>query len=128
MPRQATLDRTTLEMALIGYEAERARLQTAIAEVQARLFGNTDGAQSAPKKRTMSAATRSRMAEAQRKRWAAQAPRQKRKLSTAGRKAIVEATKKRWAAFHKARAAAVKGKVRKAARKAPVQRAAAAGS
>jgi hypothetical protein len=46
-------------------------------------------------------------------------------MSAAGRKAIIEATKKRWAAFHKAQAAAAKGKGRKAARKAPVQRAAA---
>ena len=134
MPRHATLDRTTLEMALIGYEAEKARIQGVIAEVQAQLIGSPDGAQSAPKKLTMSAAARARIGEAQRKRWAAQrqareAPkRPKRKLSAAGRKAIIEATKKRWAAFHKAQAAAAKGKGRKAARKAPVQRVAVAGS
>jgi hypothetical protein len=133
MPRQAKLDRTTLEMALIGYEAEKARLQAAIVEIRAQLGGNADGAKSAPKKRSMSAAARARIAEAQRKRWAAQrhateAPAHpKRKLTAAGRKAIAEATKKRWAAFHKAQAAA-KGMVRKAVRKTPVQRAAAAGS
>jgi hypothetical protein len=49
-------------------------------------------------------------------------------MSAAGRKAIIEATKKRWAAFHKAQAAAAKGKVRKASGKAPVQRTATAGS
>ena len=62
------------------------------------------------KRRTVSAAGRMRMAEAQRKRWAArkqasvppkaakpEAQKPKRKLSAAGRKRIVEATKKRWA-------------------------------
>ena len=94
MPRQATLDRNTLEMALIGYEAERARIQAVIADVQARLRGNAETAESAPKKRTMSAAARARIGEAQRKRWAAQrhateAPeRPKRKMSAAGRRAI----------------------------------------
>ena len=134
MPRQATLDRTTLEMALIGYEAEKARIKAVIAEVRAQLIGSPDLAQSAPKKRTMSAAVRARIGAAQRKRWAAQrqateAPeRPKRKMSAAGRKAIAAATKKRWVAFHKAQAAAGKGKSRKAAGKAPVQRAAAAGN
>jgi len=134
MPRHARVDRTTLEMALIGYEAERARLQATIAEIQGQLSGNPDGAQSAPKKRTMSAAVRARIGAAQRKRWAAQrqateAPeRPKRKMSAAGRKAIAAATKKRWAAFHKAQSTAAKGKVRKASGKAAVQRAAAAGN
>jgi hypothetical protein len=128
MPRQATLDRNTLEMALIGYEAERARIQAVIADVQARLRGNAETAESAPKKRTMSAAARARIGEAQRKRWAAQrhateAPvRPKRKI-----RAIAAATKKRWAAFHRAQAAAAKGKGAKPARKTPAQRVAAAG-
>ena len=131
MPRQPKLDRTTWEMALIGYESEQARIQAAIADVQAQLRGNPETAESAPKKRTMSSAARARIGEAQRKRWAAQrqakeAPEPpKRKLSAAGKKAIAAATKKRWAAFHKAQAAAAKGKRRAAARKAPVQRAAA---
>jgi len=131
MPRPVTLDRTTLEMALVGYEAEKVRIQAVIAELQAQLGGNPDGAGSTQKKRTMSVGARARIAEAQRKRWAAlrQAteapPRQKRKLSAAGRKAIAAATKKRWAAFYKAQATPAKGKGRKAA---PVQRVAAAGS
>jgi hypothetical protein len=55
----------------------------------------------------MSAARRKRIAEAQRKRWAAtkgasepamaQPTKRKRRLSAAGRAAIVAATKKRWA-------------------------------
>jgi hypothetical protein len=120
-------------MALIGYEAERARIQAVIADLQARLRGNAETAESAPKKRTMSAAARARIGEAQRKRWAAQrhateAPeRPKRKMSAAGQRAIAAATKKRWAAFHKAQAAAAKGKGAKPARKTPAQRVAAAG-
>jgi hypothetical protein len=56
----------------------------------------------------MSPAARARIAEAQRKRWAASkkpsqpstqaaAPKPKRKLSAAGRRAIIAATKKYWA-------------------------------
>ena len=60
-------------------------------------------------RRRMSASARARIAEAQRKRWAAQRgepqagsaeparPKSKRKLSAAGRRAIIEATKGRWA-------------------------------
>ena len=60
----------------------------------------------------MSDAGRQRIAEAQRKRWAAlkknkpasasAAPKHKRVLSAEGRKRIIEATKKRWAAYRKA--------------------------
>jgi hypothetical protein len=62
------------------------------------------------KRRRMSADARKRIAEAQRKRWAAirnqsgatapmkQARKPKRKLSAAGRKRIIEANRKRWAA------------------------------
>ena len=57
----------------------------------------------------MSAEGKARIAEAQRKRWAAfhkeqpALPRQKRKLSPAARKRISEATKKRWAAYRAAK-------------------------
>ena len=112
MPRYATLDQKTLEMALIGFEAERARIHKLMTDLQARLGENTGGVRSARKKRTLSTAARARIAAA----------RPKRKLSAAGRKAIVAATKKRWAAFHKAQAVGAKTK----GRKAPVQRVAAA--
>ena len=129
----ARADRDLLAMALVGYQAEKARLEATIKDIQAQLGhrgpgrpkATADGAgQSAPRKGTMSAAGRKRIAAAQRKRWAvlkksqaqAAAPK-KRKLSAAGRRAISEATKKRWAAFHKA--AAKKSKpVAKAAPKA----------
>jgi hypothetical protein len=59
----------------------------------------------------MSAAGRSRIAAAQRTRWAEyrkaknEAPK-KRRISAAGRKRIIAATKKRWAEFWKKKAAA----------------------
>ena len=115
MAKQAGTDHDLLAMALIGYEAEAAKIDATVAEIQAELghrgpgrpAGATDGA--APAKRVMSAAARKRIAAAQRKRWAAvraqgkgvAAPK-KRKLSAAGRKAIIEATRKRWAAYRKA--------------------------
>jgi hypothetical protein len=130
MARQAGTNNDLLAMALVGYQAEIARIQTAIREIQAKL-GNrgpkaaADGA--APAKRVMSAAARRRIGAAQRKRWAAvreakavAAPK-KRKLSAAGRRAIIAATKKRWAAVRKAAA-----KKAKTVAKAAVQKAAAA--
>lgn len=100
------IDNNVLEMALIGYEAERKKIEAAITDIRSRLNGASGSpAASAPKKR--SAAARKRMAMAQQRRWAAQRQgkeevRPKRKLSAAGRRAIVEATKERWAAFHRA--------------------------
>ena len=114
MQRQAGTNYELLRMALIGYEAEIGRINAAIAEIRARLGkASGDGAsQSRPKKHTMSASGRERVAAAQRKRWAAvrkqgkiaakPAAPKKRKLSAAGRKAIIEATRKRWAAYRKA--------------------------
>jgi len=118
MARQAGTDRDLLAMALVGYEAAKAKINAAIAEIQAKLGHRGRGRprvatdEAAPAKRTMSAAARKRIAAAQRKRWAAvreqgksaaklAAPK-KRKLSAAGRKAIIEATRKRWAAYRKA--------------------------
>ena len=70
------LDRGLLEMALLGYQTERARIESekktidaAIADIQARLGKRP--AEPAPKKRRRSAAARRRMALAQKKRWAA---------------------------------------------------------
>ena len=38
MPKTTTIDRTSvLEMALVGYELERNRIEAAIAEIQAEL-------------------------------------------------------------------------------------------
>ena len=145
MPTQ-TLSPEILAAALQGLESQRALIDTQIADVQ-RLLRNGSGsaiakpaslvttaADEAPRaRRTMSASARRRIADAQKKRWAAfhqaeaaekkpvakatavkptapEAPVRKRKMSAAGRKRIIEATKKRWAAFHKAQKSSVAAK------------------
>lgn len=115
--------------ALAGYEHERTVIVEKIAEVRRQLGGpapSTNGIK--PGRREMSAAARKRIADAQRKRWAAfrkeQAPatakktvgvqtaeaRPMRRMSAAARKRISEATKKRWVAYR-----AKKTKAKKAA-------------
>src|SRR5450432_821012 len=109
-----------LTAAIGGFEQQKLRLDAQIAELRAILTGTpTEPATlevSKGKRRRMSAAGRARIAEAQRKRWAASkkesqpssekgTPKPKRKLSAAGKAAIVAATKKRWEAFHAARQA-----------------------
>ena len=96
--------------AIQGFEAQKQHLDAQITELRAMLNGQQPSAEGAPRKgtrRKMSAAGRKRIAEAQRKRWAAakgasepatsQPPKRKRRLSAAGRAAIVAALKKRWA-------------------------------
>ena len=122
---QSQLTKEILTAALEGFEVQKRRLDDQIAELKAMLSGeSTKPAPAvAPKKgrRSMSAAARKAIAEAQKKRWAqwrkkkgtGEAPaaagkKPKRRLSAAGRKAIVEAAKKRWAAVHAAKQAAGK--------------------
>ena len=125
-------------MALIGYEAERQKIEAIMAGIRNQLGVHSKGA-SAPAKATseakpkhrMSAAGRARIAEAQRKRWAATkkttepapvAPKMKRRLSAAGKAAIVAALKKRWAAKRAAAKAQRAPATKKAvAKKAPVK-------
>jgi len=96
--------------AIEGFQAQTQRIDEQISELRAMLNGRQPTAAAAPqttKRSTMSAAGRKRIAEAQRKRWAAlkgasepaapQPPKRKRRLSAAGRAAIVAALKKRWA-------------------------------
>jgi len=69
------MDTTTLQMALIGYEAERDRIESKIAELRRQLGGRgvatpKDSAPITPTRRHMSAAARKRIADAQKKRWA----------------------------------------------------------
>lgn len=105
------VDYDLLAMALVGYQAQKAKLDAAIAGIQAQLIRRAPSSGSdplIPRKRTMSAAGRRRIAAAQRKRWAATKktnaePAPKRKLSAAGRKAIADAARKRWAALRKAK-------------------------
>ena len=108
----AKLDSATLAAALIGYQAELSKIDSKMAELRAHLRGSpptTNGAgQTARKRGGMSAAGKRRIAEAQRKRWAALKAakagpaKPKRKLSAAGRAAIVKNTKARWAAVRAA--------------------------
>ena len=71
-------DLTTLEMALIGYQVERRKIDDKIAQIRAQLGGKAV-ANSGPAvkgagraKRVMSAAARARISAAQKKRWAEQ--------------------------------------------------------
>jgi hypothetical protein len=77
MPR--TNDTSFLEAALVGYQAELAKITAAIADLQKRLGKHKDGHAPGPfpkapttrKKHRISAEGRAHIAEAQRKRWAA---------------------------------------------------------
>jgi hypothetical protein len=111
----ATLDRETLEAALIGFEHQKAAIDTKIAQLKARLGGHVVAVVTGAKKgrRKFSAETRAKMAAAQQKRWAAkqqaEAPKATKKtatkkrapLSAEARARIVEAQRKRWAAAKK---------------------------
>ena len=82
MPRgkSSASDRTTLAMALVGYELERQKIDEKIREIRGQLGVHRGRAAAAPaaaktagggrKRRTLSAAARHRIAAAQRKRWA----------------------------------------------------------
>jgi hypothetical protein len=71
-----TLDAHLLHAALVGYQAERDRIEAAIAGLQKRIGkGGAASAAAAPAPKTrsrrhMSADARRRIAEAQKKRWA----------------------------------------------------------
>jgi hypothetical protein len=79
MPKTTTIDPCVLEMALVGYELERNRIEAAIAEIQSQLGDgdavrsiSTATASAKPKttrKKRFSAAARKRMAAAHKKRW-----------------------------------------------------------
>jgi len=73
-------DQTTLQMALVGYEVERQRIEEKIQEIRTQLghtqgrfqgAGAAAGNETASKRRVLSAAARKRIGAAQRKRWAA---------------------------------------------------------
>jgi len=105
--------------AIQGYESQKIRIDQQITELRAMLKGRPAKTVASegptPKRRKFSAATRRRMAEAQKARWAkikgesksstpAKAPaKAKRKISAAGRKAMAEASRKRWAAVKAAK-------------------------
>jgi hypothetical protein len=64
----------TLQMALVGFQIEKQRIETKIQELQAQLKGRRvampSGDGSAPRKRELSDAARKRIAMAQKRRWA----------------------------------------------------------
>ena len=76
-------DPTTLQMALVGYQIERQKINDKIREIEARLKGKqvvlpSAAAEKVPgTKRNLSAAARKRISAAQRKRWAAHRRRQR---------------------------------------------------
>jgi hypothetical protein len=109
------LNAEIIAAAIEGFESQKRRIDAQIGELRAMLTGGrTEGAvapEAPTRKRKVSAAARRRMAEGQRKRWAAikveskqpasanrpEPAKPKRKISAAGRRAISEATKRRWA-------------------------------
>ena len=80
MARMST-DPSLLQMALIGYQAEREKIEEKTRELQARLKGKTVSAFAPVKvkvraKRHLSESARARIAAAQKKRWAEHRKRQ----------------------------------------------------
>ncbi len=93
--RNSVEDLTTLQMALVGYQIERDRVEAKIRELQSKLKGRrvaVGGAEAkAPHvRRELSPAARARIAAAQKKRWAehrkrvAQAAKAQPKVQAAG--------------------------------------------
>jgi hypothetical protein len=111
----ANLDRETLAAALIGYEHQKAAIDIKIAQLKAHLSGHVAAAAPYAKKdrKKFSAETRTKMAAAQQRRWAAKhetevpkatkkaAAKKKNPLSSEARQRISEAQRKRWAAAKK---------------------------
>ncbi|HEX3876936.1 MAG TPA: hypothetical protein VHW24_08120 [Bryobacteraceae bacterium] len=87
MPRgRSAEDLTTLQMALVGYQMERQKIDEKIRSIQARIGGKRTTANSAAPatakksvKRVLSPEARKRIAAAQKKRWA-----EHRKKASAG--------------------------------------------
>ena len=78
MPRGRSIeDVSMLEMALVGFQIEKQRIESRIQEIQSQLRGkraaaaSSDGADSKPTvRRELSAGARKRIAAAQKRRWA----------------------------------------------------------
>ena len=73
MARGDIEDLATLEMALVGYQIEKEKIEGKIREIQSQLEGKpvVGAAKKAPVvKRALSAAARRRISSAQKKRWA----------------------------------------------------------
>ena len=137
MPTKLTHEIITA--AIEGFEAQKRQIDTQIAELRGVLSGGPAAAATAPeaptrKRKRFSAASRRKMAMAQKARWAkirgesepsapAKAPKAKRRISVEGMKRIIAATKKRWRLQKAAAKAAVEAPPAKAAKKrAPVKK------
>ena len=122
-----TLTPEIVRAAIDGLTAKQEAIGRQITELRSMLPGSSSDANTAQAKqrggkRVLTAEARKRMAEGQRRRWAAArgesqpaasapapARRKKRKLSPEGRRAIVAALKKRWAATRAAAKKSGKG-------------------
>jgi hypothetical protein len=102
-------DTELITAAILGYEEQMRQIVSKIAELRAMLSGTPASPAASPegRMRKRSAATRRRMALAQKKRWAAikgtspappksKATKAKRKISPEGMQRIIAAQKKRW--------------------------------
>ena len=123
------LSNEIITAAIEGFEAQKTRVDAQIAELRAVLSGGPTAAATTPevptrKRKRFSAASRRKMAMAQKARWARikgeseppapakpEAPKPKRRISKEGMARIIAATKKRW-------------RLQKAAAKAPPAKAA----
>jgi hypothetical protein len=139
MPTKLTPEIITA--AILGFEEQKRHIETKIAELRTVLSGGPTEPAATPapptrKRKRFSAASRRKMAVAQKARWAkirgesepsapAKAPKAKRRISKEGLARIIAATKKRWRLQKAAAKAAVQAPPAKAAKKsAPVKKAA----
>ena len=135
MPAQK-LTNEIIVAAIEGFEAQKKRLDAQIADLRSLLIGGTTepaaSSEEVPRKSgKFSDATKLKMKEAQKRRWARikgesepAAPtlvpvKPKRQMSEAGRKAIADATRKRWAAKKAIKESLALSAAKKATRKQP---------
>jgi hypothetical protein len=137
MPTKLTPEIITA--AVQGFEAQKTRIDAQIAELRAVLTGGPAAAATTPepptrRRKRFSAASRRKMAMAQKARWAKikgepeppapakpEAPKPKRQISKEGMARIIAATKKRWR-LQKAAAKAAAKKAIPAPKKAPAKK------
>ena|ERR1017187_1509416 len=138
MPTQK-LTNEIITAAILGFEQQKTHIDAKIAELRALLPGGPAESATTPeaptrKRKKFSAASRRRMAMAQKARWAkikgesestapAKAPKAKRRISKEGMARIIAATKKRWR-LQKAAAKAAAKKSVPSRKKAAVKKAA----
>jgi hypothetical protein len=132
MPTQK-LTAEIIVAAIQGYEFQKTGIDAKITDLRAMLPGGSAEAAATPtaptgKRKRFSAASRRKMALAQKARWAkikneseppapAEAPKAKRKMSKEGLARIIAATKERWARVRAAKAQQEKAAAKKPAKK-----------